>query len=71
MFTYFFLNVIQSKHADMNKDHQITIKELFQYVSDRSNGVPYYSMRVNHIEQPPTMSGQGISHVFVIIGEWQ
>ena len=65
LFTYFFLKGIQSKKADFNHDHEITLKELFQYVSDRSNGVPYYSLRLNNIEQNPTISGQDYNRVLV------
>jgi len=65
LFTYFFLKGIQSKKADFNHDHQITLKELFQYVSDRSNGVPYYSLRLNNVEQNPTISGKDYNRVLV------
>ena len=59
LFTYFLLKGIHSKEADFNLDNRISLKELFKYVSNRSNGVPYYSRRLNNIDQTPTMSGDG------------
>jgi tetratricopeptide (TPR) repeat protein len=59
LFTYFFLKGIHSKRADLNNDNRISIKELFEYLSNKATGVPYYSRRLNNVEQTPTMSGDG------------
>jgi len=69
LFTYFFLKGIHSKGADINNDNQITLQELFWYVSDRANGVPYYSMKLNHVEQTPTISGKALGQVLVSFDE--
>ena len=65
LFTYFFLKGIHSKAADINNDNQISMQELFWYVSDRANGVPYYSMKLNNVEQTPTISGKSLGRVLV------
>jgi ribosomal protein L14E/L6E/L27E len=41
------------------------MQELFWYVSDRVSGVPYYSMKLNHVEQTPTISGKALGQVLV------
>ncbi|KPA09674.1 caspase [Candidatus Magnetomorum sp. HK-1] len=65
LFTYFFLKGIHSQAADLNNDHHISLQELYWYVSDRANGVPFYSMKLNHVEQTPTISGKNLSRVLV------
>jgi hypothetical protein len=65
MFTYFFLKGIHSSEADLNDDSQITYRELYQYVSDQNEGVPYYARRIHGIEQSPTITGQNLDEVFV------
>lgn len=57
LFTYFFLKGLKGK-ADLNGDLKLTSRELFDYISDKTNGVPYmarslYSGRI----QTPSLSG--------------
>jgi uncharacterized caspase-like protein len=57
LFTYFFLKAIGGE-ADKDNDRQITFKEIHEYVSDRSEGVPYWSRRLHGGRiQVPTLSG--------------
>ena len=65
LFTYFFLKGIHNQAADLNNDHNISLQELFWYVSDRAGGVPFYSMKLNQVEQTPTISGKNLSRVLV------
>ena len=65
LFTYFFLKAIHNKNADYNNDKQLTYNEIFDYISDNSEGVPYYARRIHGIEQTPTMQGQIRENVFV------
>ncbi|MFQ5822533.1 MAG: caspase domain-containing protein [bacterium] len=65
MFTYFFLKAIQNKNADFNKDEQVTFAEIYQYISDESEGVPYYARRIHGVEQNPTIEGKNKDRVFV------
>jgi uncharacterized caspase-like protein len=53
MFTYFFLKAI-SGTADKNKDRRLTYHEIYEYVSDMSEGVPYWAKRLNagRIQKP-------------------
>jgi len=46
MFTYFFLKAVAG-NADSNYDNRITYKEIFEFVSDRAEGVPYYAKRLH------------------------
>jgi uncharacterized caspase-like protein len=66
MFTYFFLKAIQDKeHSDKNKDGVLTYQELYDYVSDRNEGVPYQAARIHGIEQHPTITGDMKEKAFI------
>jgi hypothetical protein len=66
MFTYFFLKAIQDKdQSDKNKDGVLTYQELYDYVSDRNEGVPYQAARIHGIEQHPTITGDMKEKVFI------
>ena len=65
LFTYFFLKGI-SGASDNNEDGQITYTELYDYVSNKSKGVPYWAKRLHGGRvQMPTIEGKMIDHVFV------
>ena len=65
MFTYFFLEAIKG-NADNNQDKQITFQEIYDFVSDRADGVPYYAKRLHGGRiQNPTMSAANKDAVFV------
>lgn len=57
MFTYFFLKAIHNSNADFDLDGDITAEEIFQFVSDKAEGVPYYARRFRNVEQTPTIQG--------------
>lgn len=65
MFTYFFLKAIQDGNADFNKDGSITAEEIYQYVADNSDGVPYYARRYHNVVQTPTLQGDMRDKVIV------
>lgn len=65
MFTYFLLKALKDKSSDSNQDGKLTFDELYSYLSDKSEGVPYYARRVNGVEQNPTITGQYQGRVFV------
>ncbi len=66
MFTYFFLKAIQDKeHSDKNKDGQLTFDEIYDYVSNKNEGVPYYARRIHGIDQTPTIMGDRKDKVFI------
>jgi len=57
MFTYFFLKAIHNSNADYDLDGNITAEEIYQFVSDKAEGVPYYARRFRNVEQTPTIQG--------------
>lgn len=59
LFTYFFLKAIHDRNGDANKDRQLTMQELHDYISDNAYGVPYYARRLHGITQQPQLSGDG------------
>jgi hypothetical protein len=66
MFTYFFLKAIHDKNADFNKDNALTFDEVYRFVSDNSEGVPYYARSLHGVEQMPTIEGNYTGKKFVI-----
>jgi len=65
MFTYFFLKAVTGD-ADFNKDNNITFQEIFNFVADRAEGVPYYAKRLHGGRtQNPTMHSANKDAVFV------
>jgi len=65
LFTYFFLKAIRGD-ADIDKNNQITFREIYNFVSDRSEGVPYWSRRLHGGRiQVPTLSGNRDSEILV------
>lgn len=65
MFTYFLLKGIHNRNADTNKDGSLTYQELFHFLSDESEGVPYYARRIHGIEQNPTIQGKNTERSLV------
>ncbi len=66
MFTYFFLKALQDKDkSDKNKDDKLSFTEIFEYVSDKTEGVPYYARSIHGVDQTPTMQGTGAENVFI------
>ena len=45
LFTYFFLRALQGE-ADVDMDGSIRAREVFDYLADRSEGVPYWARRL-------------------------
>jgi len=46
MFTYFFLKGLQG-NADLDKNDEITVKELYEFTNNDVGGVPYWVSRIN------------------------
>ena len=65
MFTYFFLKAIHEKNGDANRDNQLTLEEIYNYIADQSEGIPYYARRLHGIEQVPVIKGQNPKKVLV------
>ncbi len=70
LFTYFFLKAIQDRAvSDKNQDGMLTASEIYDYVSDKSEGVPYYARRFRNIDQTPTIQGLMRDNVLVNFNE--
>ena len=65
LFTYFFLKAIHGKNADLNKDNKLTWEETYSYISDKTNGIPYWSRALNNQDQNPTIFCQQKDRVFI------
>ncbi len=65
LFTYFFLKALCG-FADRNKDNKITFQEIYDFVSDRAEGVPYWAKRLHGGRiQIPTLQGSNKNKVLV------
>jgi len=65
LFTYFLLRAI-SGVADKDNNNEITIQEIYDFVSDRAEGVPYWAKRLhNGRTQTPIL--QSIDKEIVIV----
>jgi len=65
LYTYFFLKAIGGS-ADKNNDNNVTFNEIQAYVSDRSEGVPYWAKRLHGGRtQTPILQGQRGKDVLV------
>ena len=55
MFTYFFLKALKEK-AD---DEEATAEEVFGFITDETDGLPYYARRLHGRVQTPQLMGDG------------
>jgi cyclophilin family peptidyl-prolyl cis-trans isomerase len=72
LFTYFFLKAIQKKElSDKNKDGKLTLEEIYQFVADMAEGVPYESRRMfgSAREQNPVLLGIDKTRILVDFGK--
>ena len=65
LFTYFLLKGIQDARGDKNGDNKLTYNELYQYMSDKTEGVPYWARKLNNIEQMPLIKGNTLNKVLI------
>ena len=65
LFTYFFLKALHHYNADFNKDKQITIKEVYRFIANQTEGVPYWARKLHGIEQTPTLQGTQTNRVLL------
>jgi hypothetical protein len=59
------LTAVENLKADINKDGDLTFEELFRYVGDENEGVPYYARRTHGVEQNPIIQGDYKDRVFL------
>ena len=58
LFTFFFLKALhQMDKVDANQNREVTYKEIYDYITDKNYGIPYYARRLNDLEQMPTIQG--------------
>lgn len=66
LFTYFFLKAIHDYElSDTDKDGELTYQEVYDYLSNQDEGLPYFARRLHGIEQTPKLQGQGREQVLL------
>jgi hypothetical protein len=65
LFTYFFLKALNGS-ADRNGDKKITFQEIYEFIADKAEGVPYWAKRLHSGRiQTPTLQGMNKNKVFL------
>lgn len=64
LLTYFWLKGVQGA-ADLNGDGTITASELSDYLTDPTDGLPYWARWLHSRDQMPQVFGTGESSVIV------
>jgi hypothetical protein len=64
LFTYYFLKGLRGE-ADADNNRTITTGELYEYLCDQSEGVPYRARSLNDAEQTPQLIGVNRDRVLV------
>lgn len=65
MFTYFFLKALHQKNADKNQDNQLSLQEIYEYIADNTEGLPYYARSLYGMEQNPVLEGSQKDKILV------
>ncbi|NOX37033.1 MAG: caspase family protein [Calditrichaeota bacterium] len=68
LFTYLFLKGLQTFEADRNRDLKITIKEMYEYLTDPinlSHSIPYLARKLRNVEQRPSLFGKNVQFILV------
>ncbi len=66
LFTYFFLKALKDKDkSDKNKDNKLTYQEIYDYISNNVEGVPYHARKLHNVDQTPTIEGTGKDKIFI------
>jgi hypothetical protein len=45
------------ENSDVNGDRELTFQEVFNYISNENEGLPYFARRLHGVEQTPTIQG--------------
>lgn len=64
LFTYFYLKGLQGA-ADADGNRNITVQEMNQYLTDTTDGVPYWARRLYNREQVPSIYSKNINRMIV------
>ena len=57
LFTYFFLSALRAFAAEGRKE--VRASDIFEYITDASDGLPYYARRLHGRIQTPQLRGEG------------
>ena len=68
LFTWFFLKAIHDfKNSDTGKNGKLTFQEIYDYIADKTKGIPYYSgyLYSDAYRHHPSIIGNATERVFV------
>ena len=64
MFTYFFLKGLQGD-ADIDRNGELTVAEMQQYLTNEDAGIPFWSQREHQRRQTPQVITKDLDRVLV------
>ncbi len=64
LFTYYLLNGLKNKTADLDNDGIIRLDELNAYLTDQQSGIPYMARRLHGIKQTPAIFSKDMNRTF-------
>lgn len=64
LFTYYLLNGLKNKTADLDSDGVIRLDELNSYLTDQQSGIPYMARRLHGIKQTPAIFSKDMNRIF-------
>lgn len=66
LFTWFFLRALSDyTMTDADRDGELSLEEIHRFISDKTEGVPYYARRLHGIEQNPLLLTRDPSRTFM------
>lgn len=66
LFTFMLLKALHLPElVDKDRDQMLTYQEVFDYIANDQNGVPYYARRLHDIEQTPTIKGKNTQGIML------
>ncbi len=65
LFTYFFLKAIHQANADANQDKKLSLLEIYNFIANETEGMPYYARRLHGLDQKPFIDGMNVAQTWI------
>lgn len=65
LLTYFLLKAVHNRNADQNGDAKLSFREVYNYISDQSEGIPYFARRLHGVKQTPLVQGDNLDDIWI------
>ncbi|GAB4408137.1 MAG: hypothetical protein OHK0053_34860 [Microscillaceae bacterium] len=65
LLTYFLLKAVHNRNADQNGDAKLSFREVYDFISDPSEGIPFYARRLHGVKQTPLVQGDNLDDIWI------